>query len=79
MTHTWDVVGHLFRYCQKGGAGDKAISVRRSAKNVTNVRSETASDPHYQIGYKPTTNDRNPYVINAKQRHMNSILYLQLN
>ena len=39
----------------------KAISVRGNAKNVTNenVRSETASDSYYQIGYEATTNDRN--------------------
>ena len=35
----------------------KAIYVRGNAKNE-NVRSETASDRHYQIGYKTTTNDR---------------------
>ena len=35
----------------------KAISVRGNAKNE-NVRSETASDSHCQIGYKTTTNDR---------------------
>ena len=34
----------------------KAISVRGNAKNE-NVRSETASDFHCQIGYKRTTND----------------------
>jgi len=35
----------------------KAISARGNAKNE-NVRSETASDSHYQIGYETTTNDR---------------------
>ena len=35
----------------------KAISVRRNAKNE-NVRSETAFDPHYKIGYKTTTDDQ---------------------
>ena len=35
----------------------KAISLRGSARNE-NVRSETASDPHYQIGYKTRTNER---------------------
>ena len=35
----------------------KAISVRGNAKNE-NVRAETASDSHCQIGYKTTTNDR---------------------
>ena len=35
----------------------KVISVRGNAKNQIK-RSETASDPHYQIGYKTITNDR---------------------
>ena len=35
----------------------KAISLRGSAKNE-NVRSETAFNPHYRIGYKTTTNER---------------------
>ena len=38
----------------------KEISLRDSARNE-NVRSETASDPHYQIGYKTTTRQKSSY------------------
>ena len=79
--------------CQEAATkrGEKTISVRGSAKNVTNEneRSETASyHPHYQIGYKTTTKNLilknnnirfHPHEITAEHSAMNSSFYLKLN
>ena len=51
LFHTKSTKGEDLKVCAK------AIYVRGNAKNE-NVRSETASDFHCQIGYKTTTNDR---------------------
>ena len=57
LFHTKSTKAKIWKYVILGNA----ISVCGSAKNE-NVRletaSETASDSHYQIGYKTTTNDR---------------------